>query len=372
MERQRNRGIRGCYLSPRPWGRDCDSTSSFRRTTARRCSIAVCLPSSCRPSRPWGWTSTSRSSATRARTTRASRPAAAGGVHPGAGLARRRAPPRQVEGAQRRHRGDDRRPRRDDRRRRGSGRALDEVDRQGVPGSGAGFHRRSVPRRCGTRRHPTGCPTTTSPCWARVDNGVAAAALYARLPRDAQGRERRDPAAHAASASGRTRSISALARSRGSSRVKTKTCTGACSTMARPGSICLTSSFITTSRASAADARVLPRLVLLARRLARTDGSPSSAAGARISRAFRASSGAAPRAGCCAACSGRATELRSESFTDELRMWDVAGYFYGRHIYTLARFSPVKSRRRPSPRDFSALRQHADELDDRSSSRAEP
>jgi hypothetical protein len=35
-----------------------------------------------------------------------------------------------------------------------------------------------------------------------------------------------------------------------------------------------------------------------------------------------------------------------EIFGDELRMWDVAGYFYGRHIYTLARFSPIKSRRR--------------------------
>ena len=35
-----------------------------------------------------------------------------------------------------------------------------------------------------------------------------------------------------------------------------------------------------------------------------------------------------------------------ESFGDELRVWDVAGFFYGRHIYTLARFSPIKSRRR--------------------------
>jgi hypothetical protein len=26
-------------------------------------------------------------------------------------------------------------------------------------------------------------------------------------------------------------------------------------------------------------------------------------------------------------------------------MWDVAGFFYGRHIYALARFSPVRSRR---------------------------
>jgi glycosyltransferase involved in cell wall biosynthesis len=34
-----------------------------------------------------------------------------------------------------------------------------------------------------------------------------------------------------------------------------------------------------------------------------------------------------------------------DSFEDELRMWDVAGFFYGRHIYALARFSPVRSRR---------------------------
>jgi glycosyltransferase involved in cell wall biosynthesis len=35
-----------------------------------------------------------------------------------------------------------------------------------------------------------------------------------------------------------------------------------------------------------------------------------------------------------------------EVFGDELRVWDVAGYFYGRHIYPLARFSPIRSRRR--------------------------
>jgi glycosyltransferase involved in cell wall biosynthesis len=35
-----------------------------------------------------------------------------------------------------------------------------------------------------------------------------------------------------------------------------------------------------------------------------------------------------------------------DSFEDELRMWDVAGFFYGRHIYSLARFSPIRSRRR--------------------------
>ena len=33
------------------------------------------------------------------------------------------------------------------------------------------------------------------------------------------------------------------------------------------------------------------------------------------------------------------------SLSDELKIWDVAGYAWGRHIYTLARFSPVRSRR---------------------------
>lgn len=39
------------------------------------------------------------------------------------------------------------------------------------------------------------------------------------------------------------------------------------------------------------------------------------------------------------------------SFADELSMWDLAGYFYGRHIYTLARFSPIRSRRLLPPTD---------------------
>ena len=34
-----------------------------------------------------------------------------------------------------------------------------------------------------------------------------------------------------------------------------------------------------------------------------------------------------------------------EIFSDELRIRDAAGYFYGRQIYALARFSPTKSRR---------------------------
>jgi len=52
-----------------------------------------------------------------------------------------------------------------------------------------------------------------------------------------------------------------------------------------------------------------------------------------------------------------------ETFADELRMWDVAGYFYGRHIYTLARFSPVKSRRRSSSDRSAAPIPRADEVD---------
>jgi hypothetical protein len=42
-----------------------------------------------------------------------------------------------------------------------------------------------------------------------------------------------------------------------------------------------------------------------------------------------------------------------ESFGDELRMWVVAGYFYGRNIYPLARFSPVKRRRRAASTAFA-------------------
>jgi glucosyl-dolichyl phosphate glucuronosyltransferase len=36
----------------------------------------------------------------------------------------------------------------------------------------------------------------------------------------------------------------------------------------------------------------------------------------------------------------------SDVFGDELRIWDVAGYFYGRQMYPLALLSPLKSRRR--------------------------
>jgi glycosyltransferase involved in cell wall biosynthesis len=44
---------------------------------------------------------------------------------------------------------------------------------------------------------------------------------------------------------------------------------------------------------------------------------------------------------------GAAREPCSRTFADELPMWDLAGYFYGRHIYTLARFSPIRGRRAP-------------------------
>jgi glycosyltransferase involved in cell wall biosynthesis len=42
---------------------------------------------------------------------------------------------------------------------------------------------------------------------------------------------------------------------------------------------------------------------------------------------------------------GSATQ--GATLSDELKAWDLAGYFWGRHIYTLARFSPVRSRRNP-------------------------
>lgn len=61
---------------------------------------------------------------------------------------------------------------------------------------------------------------------------------------------------------------------------------------------------------------------------------------------------------------GPGTRPERERFTDELRMWDVAGFFYGRHIYTLARFSPVKSRRRNESAHYPALQRKLAELDD--------
>ena len=56
----------------------------------------------------------------------------------------------------------------------------------------------------------------------------------------------------------------------------------------------------------------------------------------------------------------RLSRLRSrrparDVFTDELRMWDVAGYFCGRQVYTLARFSPAASRRDGSDHGYAAM-----------------
>ena len=47
---------------------------------------------------------------------------------------------------------------------------------------------------------------------------------------------------------------------------------------------------------------------------------------------------------------GSGADLSAERLQDELRIWDAAGYFYGRQIYPLARFSPVKSRRKTNGR----------------------
>ena len=48
------------------------------------------------------------------------------------------------------------------------------------------------------------------------------------------------------------------------------------------------------------------------------------------------------------------------ALSDELKAWDLGGYLWGRHIYTLARFSPVRSRRTvhtplPQPLDGEEL-----------------
>jgi glucosyl-dolichyl phosphate glucuronosyltransferase len=54
------------------------------------------------------------------------------------------------------------------------------------------------------------------------------------------------------------------------------------------------------------------------------------------------------RAGRGAAAIARRTvtgENWDHSFSDELSMWDLAGYFYGRHVYRLARLLPNPSRR---------------------------
>jgi glycosyltransferase involved in cell wall biosynthesis len=52
-----------------------------------------------------------------------------------------------------------------------------------------------------------------------------------------------------------------------------------------------------------------------------------------------------------------------DAFTDELRMWDLAGFAYGRHIYVLARYSPIKSRRKKDSSAFAALKARVREPD---------
>jgi glycosyltransferase involved in cell wall biosynthesis len=59
---------------------------------------------------------------------------------------------------------------------------------------------------------------------------------------------------------------------------------------------------------------------------------------------------------------GGAHRAPQHVFTDELRVWDLAGYAYGRHIYTLARYSPIKSRRR-SESAFASLQARVAEPD---------
>jgi hypothetical protein len=38
-------------------------------------------------------------------------------------------------------------------------------------------------------------------------------------------------------------------------------------------------------------------------------------------------------------------QLPADRFRDELRLWDVTGYLFGKHAYPLTCFSPVKNRR---------------------------
>lgn len=59
----------------------------------------------------------------------------------------------------------------------------------------------------------------------------------------------------------------------------------------------------------------------------------------------------------------RSSQSTPDAFTEELRMWDLAGYLYGRHIYTLARYSPLRSRR-AAPDPTYALRRTLSEADE--------
>lgn len=62
--------------------------------------------------------------------------------------------------------------------------------------------------------------------------------------------------------------------------------------------------------------------------------------------------------------SGARTRPVRDVFTDELRMWDLAGYAYGRHLYTLARHCPVKSRRTTESSAFAAMQSRNRQLDE--------
>jgi hypothetical protein len=52
---------------------------------------------------------------------------------------------------------------------------------------------------------------------------------------------------------------------------------------------------------------------------------------------------------------------KGQTFGDELKMWDVAGYLYGKHVYPLARFSPLKSRRLPTTPSFAELERRTED-----------
>ena len=76
--------------------------------------------------------------------------------------------------------------------------------------------------------------------------------------------------------------------------------------------------------------------------------------------------GRAARAAMRLALGPRSRQPR-EIFGDELQIWDLAGYFSGRRLYPLLRFSPVKSRRLtdpplPPPSPTSPAEESTDEL----------
>lgn len=59
--------------------------------------------------------------------------------------------------------------------------------------------------------------------------------------------------------------------------------------------------------------------------------------------------GSAARGAARAAKAMFGTQAPAGALSDELKVWDLGGYLWGRHIYTLARFSPLRSRRNQSP-----------------------